>query len=237
MASPLKLREAHLAEPNPDSVRIARKRITPMFKGQHLRWHPVALSDQRGQLHSNAARSLTRVPAETTEGDGDRFADENVITVECSTLDILSAQFTNGRVLLLKIDVEGREDQVLAGAQARLQAQRVDLFYIEAGIDPHRTQQVHYRLIESRTPPFGDRLFRIYEQHFEWMQDSPLPWRANLALIEHPLRRSEPLPPDPGTQRGQAGGGEGPGGGRGRPRRCRAGPAAGPGAANGPGLD
>ena len=109
------------------------------------------------------------------------------------------AGFAPQRISLLKLDVEGYEPQVLAGAAGLLAAQAIDLVYVEAGMDPDGAQQSYYREIEDRLRGHGYRLFRIYEQMHEWPEDSPLLRRVNLAFMStdfaqrHPFRLTREL--------------------------------------------
>ena len=70
--------------------------------------------------------------------------------MDCTTLDALSNQITERHISLLKIDVEGYESEVLAGAVRFLSEQRVDVIYIEAGVNPTGTQQRYYRIMKMR---------------------------------------------------------------------------------------
>ena len=73
------------------------------------------------------------------------------------------------------------------------------MIYIEAGLNPEGGQQTYYREIEDRLAGLGYRLFRIYEQTHEWIVDSPLLRRVNLAFMSaafadsHPFRLSREL--------------------------------------------
>ena len=73
------------------------------------------------------------------------------------------------------------------------------MIYIEAGMEPGGKQQTYYRDIEDLLRGHGYRLFRIYEQVHEWLTDSPLLRRVNLAFMSeafvrrHPFRLSHDL--------------------------------------------
>lgn len=192
LGSKLKVREAHLVEPNPASLLAAKKRLEGAFKGHSLSFYNLAIGERPGRLRLTAAKTMTKVLA----GDEERLlatdADADVFEVECATLDELGSRFTERRISLLKIDVEGFEDKVLAGAAGLLADQRVDVIYVEAGMNPEGTQQCYYRTIEDILSSHDYRLFRIYEQHFEWMQDSPLLRRVNMAFMSRRFADANP---------------------------------------------
>jgi FkbM family methyltransferase len=192
LASRLKVREAHLIEPNPRSLQAARKRLMPLFKGNSLNFHALAMGEQPGRVRMASARSMSKVLATHAGEAPEPSAEDGNFDAECSTLDLLSTRFTDGRVSLLKIDVEGYEEHVLAGAQQLLQQHKVDIIYIEAGLNPQGTQQVYYRRIEDLLLARGYRLFKIYEQHHEWMDDSPLLRRVNLAFMSSSFAERNP---------------------------------------------
>ena len=96
------------------------------------------------------------------------------------------------RISVLKIDVEGFETRVLAGAAELLGAQAVDIVYVEAGMDPDDAQQTYCRDIEDVLLGHGYRHFRIYEQTHEWLEDSPLLRRVNIAFMSRRFAERQP---------------------------------------------
>ena len=192
LASKIKVREAHLVEPNPDSLLMAKKRLEGLFKGHSLSFYNMAMAEKPGRLRMAAAKTMTKVLVGQEERLLATDADADVFEVDCATLDELSSRFTERRISLLKIDVEGFEDRVLAGATGLLADQRIDMIYVEAGMNPEGTQQCYYRAIEDILAGHRYRLFRIYEQHFEWMQDSPLLRRVNMAFMSQRFADANP---------------------------------------------
>lgn len=188
--SGLKVQEAHLIEPNPASFAALEGVVAELDAGRVATRHHLALSDRPGRLRLRDADSMSKVigPA----GDDPDAADPRVFEVEALSLDDLAAGFTNPRVSLLKIDVEGHEAEVLAGARGLLEAGAIDVIYIEAGLDPQGAQQTYYRTVEDLLRPHGYRLFRIYEQTNEWLEDSPLLRRANLAFMSAAFAERNP---------------------------------------------
>jgi FkbM family methyltransferase len=185
LRSPLKVQEAHLVEPNPHAYATLERTVAAHGAGRIATCHHLALADRPGRLCLRDAGTMTKVI-------GAGPAEGKAFEVEARTLDDLAQSFTTPHMSLLKIDVEGYETQVLAGARRLLEAQAIDLIYIEAGLDPLGTQQTYYRAIEDLLRPHGYRLFRIYEQMHEWLEDSPLLRRANLALMSEAFAARNP---------------------------------------------
>jgi FkbM family methyltransferase len=187
LASKLKVREAHLVEPNPVSLAEARERLAGQFKGHRIEFHAMAMGAEPGRVRMSAAKSMSKVLSEQAS-----VADGGTFEIECGTLDRLAENVTDRHIALLKVDVEGFEDRVLAGAGELLRREAVDVIYIEAGMNPEGTQQCYYRRIEDILVAHGYRLFRIYEQQHEWMADSPLLRRVNMAFFSRRFADANP---------------------------------------------
>ncbi|HVH03852.1 MAG TPA: FkbM family methyltransferase, partial [Amaricoccus sp.] len=181
-ASGLHLHEAHLVEPSPTAF-AALEATARGLDAPGTRCHRLALAEAPG------AAAAAGAPG----------AEAGTFEVESTTLDALARTFAAPRISLLKIDVEGYEPQVLAGAAGLLAARAIDMIYVEAGMNPDGRQQAYYRDIEDLLRGHGYRLFRIYEQMHEWLDDSPLLRRVNLAFMSadfaqrHPFRLSREL--------------------------------------------
>ncbi|WP_299129884.1 FkbM family methyltransferase [uncultured Amaricoccus sp.] len=205
--SGLGIREAHLVEPNPRTFAVLEKAVETVSGVRLVTCHAMALGAEPGRLRLRAADSMTKVlgaaePAPEAEvadpeanADGEvleRAARADVFEIEASTLDALSAGFERRHIGILKLDVEGYEPQVLAGARGLLADQAIDVVYVEAGIDPANSQQSYYREIEDLLGQYRYRLFRIYEQAHEWLDDSPLLRRVNLAFMSEEFAARNP---------------------------------------------
>ncbi len=207
--SGLGIREAHLVEPNPRTFAILEKAVETVSGVRLVTCHPLALGAEPGRLRLRAADSMTKVlgdgaepapeagtaegaAAPEAEGEVLERARGEVFEIESNTLDALSAGFERRHIGILKLDVEGYEPQVLAGARGLLADQAIDVVYVEAGIDPGNSQQSYYREIEDLLGSYRYRLFRIYEQTHEWMDDSPLLRRVNLAFMSEEFAARNP---------------------------------------------
>jgi hypothetical protein len=125
-----------------------------------------------------------------------RHRDDNqstgVFRAKTLPFDDVASAFTDGRIDLLKIDVEGSELQVLEGAKKLLQAQKVDVIYIEVGLNRHGTQQTYLGSIDALLQENGYRIFRFYEQKNEWIDDSPLLRRCNCIYMSAKFASANP---------------------------------------------
>jgi FkbM family methyltransferase len=182
-ASALKLREAYLIEPNPKSFAALEKRLARIKGPKIRRSYNLALGAEAGQVRLSDADTMSRVVAEDAETG---------FEVECTTLDLLARDFVEPHVSVLKIDVEGFEGQVLAGAAGLLEAQSIDMIYLEAGMNPEGGQQSYYRGLEDQLAAQGCKLFRIYGQQHEWREDSPLLRRADFAFMSESFAARNP---------------------------------------------
>ncbi|MCE6967242.1 FkbM family methyltransferase [Cereibacter sphaeroides] len=196
--SKIRLLDAHLIEPNPASYAKLEEQ-TPQLEGRKVKLHNLALGAAEGVARMTAADDMTRVVAVLAESKKATEPAAGSFDIPVTTLDALSEGFVQKRISLLKIDVEGFEEQVLEGARDLLKRQAVDVIYIEAGLDPANPQQCYYRTVEDILIAYGYRIFRIYEQVNDWINDSPVLRRVNLAFMserfsnENPFRISQEL--------------------------------------------
>ncbi|WP_375055685.1 FkbM family methyltransferase [Zobellella sp. DQSA1] len=192
VGSALIIGEAHLFEPNPTSFTILQDEASKAFKRRSLNLHNQAVGNTHNTVRMQAADTMTKVIDKKITSDSAAITNTNSFDVKCTTLDTIANNFTDRHISLLKIDVEGFEVQVLEGAHQFLTDQRVDVIYIEAGANPQGTQQTYYRLIDDIMLKHGYRLFRIYEQKHEWMEDSPFLRRMNLAYFSSSFAARHP---------------------------------------------
>ncbi|MBN3852510.1 FkbM family methyltransferase [Paraburkholderia sp. Ac-20340] len=184
-----RIHEAHLFEPNPHSY----AQLTGKVEGTNspaVHTYNLAIGES-GNVHRFVpAKSMTKVLSDDVQagsGPGDVF------TAHCVSLDSQSSIFTDGKINLLKIDVEGKEMDVLSSARQLLVTQSVDILYIEVGFNRTGTQQTYFADIDRFLQECGYRVLRIYEQKEEWMSDSPLLRRANIAYMSEKFANAHPL--------------------------------------------
>lgn len=119
-------REVHVFEANPESARGIEQMIR--VRGiDNIRLHETAVSDREGTSSFNVLdgaghSSLGKVTTSRTV---------KVIDVPTITLDAFLARNGIGRVDFMKVDVEGYEYEVLAGAREALRAGRIGQVFFE----------------------------------------------------------------------------------------------------------
>ncbi|MFV0244966.1 MAG: FkbM family methyltransferase [Qingshengfaniella sp.] len=197
LTTKMKVHRAYLVEPNPSSFAVLKQTVASSKAEAFTTCYQVAMGDAAGRVHMRDADSMSKVvldPEAVARDVSDRLFEADI-----RTLDELAQSFTMPHVSILKVDVEGHEAEVLAGASRLLSDQSIDVIYIEAGMNPDGGQQTYYRIIEDILAGHGYRLFRIYEQTNEWLEDSPLLRRVNMAFMSssfamrHPFRLSRDL--------------------------------------------
>jgi FkbM family methyltransferase len=176
----LKIREAHLFEPNPISYKDLKNNILNLNITK-LHTYNQALGREQKELLLSTAKSMSKILPEALQLD----TNEKTTNVICCSLDSLIDLFTDRHIDILKIDVEGYELDVLNGATKIFESQIVDIIYIEVGFRRDGTQQTYFCEIDNFFQDYGYRVFKIYEQKNEWLQDSPLLRRCNFAYMSN----------------------------------------------------
>jgi FkbM family methyltransferase len=187
--SDLRIHEAHLIEPSQSSYTELKAAAETIPGNTKVSCHNLALGAVAGRVRMRYADTMTRVIEKIGEQNSN---DQDTFEAECSTLDTLAQTFLHRHISILKIDVEGYEEEVLKGAEALLDDQAIHVIYIEAGLDPDNRQQCYYRKIEDYLLQHGYKIFKIYEQKNEWPVDSPLLRRANFAFMSRAFADRNP---------------------------------------------
>ena len=172
--------EAHLIEPNPDSY----KKLLDSIKHSNLDstvTYNIAISNTPEKAIFKAARSMTKRvrDVKSTQNNKDLFE------IESKKLDELFNSVTEWSSVLMKLDVEGEELDVLKSAEKLIEKQKIDVIYVEVGFNRCGTQQTYFGDLDALLQSNGYRAFKIYEQKNEWMEDSPLLRRCNVAYMSH----------------------------------------------------
>jgi FkbM family methyltransferase len=183
----INIREAHLYEPNPDSYQKLKKNISQCAITS-LHAYNFAISKQSRNMLFLAARSMTK----HLDIRLDTNAVSNTFKADSFLLDDLAATFTDRHIDLLKVDVEGEEIEVLSSASNLLEEQRIDVIYIEAGLNKDGNQQTYLADIDIFLQGYRYRMFKIYEQINEWIRDSPLLRRCNIVYMSSQFAQANP---------------------------------------------
>jgi FkbM family methyltransferase len=190
-SSNLKIREAHLFEPNPHTYQELVEKTFVTAKSISIHHYQMALGSSDESLRIRLAASMSKV-TECNVTDVLSNANLESATIPATTLDKFIDNITDKQIHILKIDVEGFEESVLRGATETLKNQHVDVLIIEVGFNPLGTQQSYYTGIDHLLVNFNYRLFKIYEQVYEWISDSPLLRRANFVYMSEKFAKSNP---------------------------------------------
>jgi FkbM family methyltransferase len=183
------IHEAHLYEPNPASYEQLMMKIAGLEK-PIVHTYNVAVGESSDVHRFIPAKSMTKALPSNLSAENvpaDAFAVNSV------SLDRQTSIFTDGKINLLKIDVEGRELDVLSSARELLTRQSVDILYIEVGFNRTGNQQTYFAEVDQFLQGFGYRVIRVYEQKEEWMNGSPLLRRANIAYMSENFANAHPL--------------------------------------------
>ena len=183
----IRIREAHLIEPNPESYRQLKEAVKLSNLPSCNTYH-IGISNNPGVVKFKAAKSMTKkVAVEIACEDT-----SSLFETECRRLDEVASLFTDGRVHLMKLDVEGEELDVIRSAERLFKEQKVDVLYVEVGFNRQGTQQTYFGDLDALLQSYGYRVFKIYEQKNEWIDDSPLMRRCNAAYMSGRFESANP---------------------------------------------
>ena len=187
MRNGLAIREAHLFEPNNKSFKKLSENVSKAKTRKKL--YNLALLDEPGMVQFLSSGSMTKL---LNNSSVQNYSSESFV-VHCEILDNLADIFTDRHIHLLKVDVEGSELAFLNGAKSLLQSQAIDVIYIEAGFSDGNTQQTNFEDIKSFLTHCDYHIFKFYEQKNQWINNSPLLRRANVAFMSKAFADANPL--------------------------------------------
>ena len=174
----LKIREAHLFEPNPKSFEILNENISNV-KIPLLHVYNNAIGDKKDQLLFSYEASMTKQVNIIDE----KINENDFFKSDIYPLSAFEDTITDKKINLLKVDVEGYELNVLKGCIDFFKNKQIDIVYIEVGFNKDATQQTYFTEIDNFMQAYDYRVFKIYEQMNEWISDSPLLRRCNFAYM------------------------------------------------------
>jgi FkbM family methyltransferase len=97
--------------------------------------------------------------------------------IEIDTIDNVCEAEHIDQIDFIKIDVEGHELDVLAGAKKMLNSNGIGLIKLESAVDPDRQYHTPFVALCDFLFPFGFRLFGIYDQYEDWQDMATAPLR------------------------------------------------------------
>jgi FkbM family methyltransferase len=178
LSEKISIKEAHLIEPNPESY-IQLQEAVKFSKLQNCSSYHVGISNDPGLAKFKSAKSMTkRVRADIHDEKPSSYFE-----IECRKLEEVLTSFSDIHINLMKIDVEGEELDVIKSGERLFVEQRIDVLYIEVGLNQYGKQQTYFGDIDLVLQGHGYRLFKFYEQKNEWIDDSPLLRRCNAAYL------------------------------------------------------
>jgi len=149
-------------EPHPDSY----DELTEKFQSERINVFPYALGNESktSELHDFASKAGT--PKASTEPDvfSEIYRSKTeTFDIEMTTIDTFLRKNDISTIDLLKIDVEGKEYEVLEGAQETLEAGKIDLIQFEF----NSMNLLTGKLLNDFRELLSDyRLFRLFPDGF-----------------------------------------------------------------------
>jgi len=154
----------HSFEPFPESFATLSQRFGGAPK---VSLHQSAVSEATGQsvlfVNSNSLMNSLRamLPDDATFGSDGRNVGE--LAVPTTTLDDFCSANSISAIDILKIDVEGGELRVLAGAAGLLERQAVRIVFAEVAFSPRYEQQTSFEDLFRFLTAKGFRLYGFYD--------------------------------------------------------------------------
>ena len=147
-------------------------------RGLQVHCHQVALGAFEGEMviglkENNEMNSLNE--PERVGGTSEKI---NVTTLShfCRINSIATID-------LLKVDTEGFDLEVLKGAQQLLENASIGFIELELGLSPENTYHVPLESARAFLEQYGYRIFGIYQQTHEWMEQIPVIRRVNAVFV------------------------------------------------------
>mgnify|MGYP002864729080 CR=1 FL=1 len=144
--------------------------------------HHIALGAKRERLCMRIRRAsvLNSLTPDLNKPEQDDLGEEEV---EVETVDHFRKDNEVEQIHLLKLDVEGYETQVLAGAQDSLQAGEIDFIYLEIGMDDRFNS---LNSLVEQLAPYAMYPYAFYEQTAHWSGNQRL-WYWNALFAKNEL--------------------------------------------------
>lgn len=171
-------------EPIPATFEQLQKNLS---RYSNCKLFPVALGATvcRGVMDTNqsASDNIRIISTDSSSESGD----SGHVTVSIDTLDHFVSAHPIKHIDFLKIDTEGYDLDVLQGAKATLEARKISVIQVEAGMNPENQLHIPLQRFVDFLYPLDYLLFGIYEQMHEWPTREPHLRRSNAVFISREL--------------------------------------------------
>ena len=157
----------HAIEPTPASVDILRK---TWGHDARVHVHGCALAEREGEatLHTYTASECNALtPYAPADGTNSLEAGSAQVRVPVSTLDRLCTTQGIDRIDLLKLDTQGAELRVLAGADTLLKESRIGLIALEVLFVPLYEKQANPEAVMALLRDAGYRVYDWYNFSYD----------------------------------------------------------------------
>ena len=180
--------EIHAFEPDPENFERLSRSCSQL---QRVSVYQLAMGRVAGfgtlyRSEKDTMHSLVCHDRLISRGEG--------VRVPVTTLDEFCFQHNVSHIDYLKIDTEGLDLDVVAGAKRILEADVVRMIEVECGMYRGNERHVYYESFIKMLEPLGYLLFGIYDQMHEWTKEHPNLRRANLVFISNSLLNSHRAP-------------------------------------------
>lgn len=178
-------------EPSPESYRHL---LAAVRGDRRIRSFEMALSDRSGRRAFNInadQRTNSFLPVFATVPDiGVPMRTEARVEIDATTLDMFCEREHLDQISILKMDVQGFEAPVLAGASRLLEERRVQVVYTEVTFAPIYDGQTSFLELQSLLDRLGYVLFGLY--NVQLRNDRPA-WCDAIFVPQDPAIRSTKL--------------------------------------------
>lgn len=175
--------EIHAIEPIADTFSRLRENTRDMG----IKVHQLALGAANGEVEvAGPLSGVDSVMNSLAARNPAAPAGASSTTAECvavRTLETFCEESGITGIDYLKIDTEGFDLEVLKGAGAWIDEQRIPLVMAEVSMNPTNAFHVPFEVVKRHMEDRGYVVFALYEQTQEWKSKQPVLRRANVMFV------------------------------------------------------
>ena len=150
----------HAFEPRPDQFGIMKGKFND---NKSIYLNNVAVGSKKEIKKFNQIKGGGR--SSFFKSTVDNLSDQTQIDVQVITIDEYVNKNNIKRINLLKIDVQGFEDEVLKGAQETLKLNKIDIIETELILGNMYEKTLSFNEIENLIYPYGYKIFALTNPH------------------------------------------------------------------------